>query len=271
MKYGICLNMAAKDPEKLGISLLPQIAEAGYDYVEMAVMNSMTLTREAFKERVAAPIRESGLPCLRMNSFCGADQSFLGKENQKRALEYTKEALERAVILGAEVIVIGSGIARSAGPGQDPGEAEREMTVFFREAADLARDAGIELALEGLNRQETNMYCTMDAVMRQVGAVRKENFGALVDYFHFSLGNEDPELLAGIADQIRHVHIARMIGRVIPVTAAEDRGYVPFLRALRRGGYDRTLSIEANCPGDFGRAAKDGLRVLKEIWEDAAV
>ena len=270
MQYGICLNMAARDQEKLGTGLLWDIARSGYDYVEMAVMNAMSLTREDFRERVAKPIADSGLPCLRMNSFCGGNLSFLGERNQMQALEYTKEVLERAVMLGAKVIVIGSGIARSTKPGQDPVAAEKEMAGFFRAAADLAQDAGIELALEGLNRQETNMFCTMDAVMREVENVGRKNFGALVDYFHFSLGNEDPETLTAYAGQIRHVHIAKMIGRVIPVTAQEDPGYVPFLKALRRGGYDRTLSIEANCPGYFSVAAPEGLRVLKEIWEEAA-
>ena len=172
-------------------------------------------------------------------------------------------------MLGAKVIVIGSGIARSKAPGQDREEAAKQMLPYFKKAADLAKAAGIELALEGLNRQETNMFFTLDQAIDEVRLVDKENFGALVDYFHFTLGNEDPEKITATAHQIRHVHIARMIGRIIPQVLEEDPGYVTFLNALYRGGYDRTLSIEANCPGDFEKAASAGLEVIKKAWQKA--
>ena len=83
MKFGICLNMATKDPAKIGTDLLDDIVKCGYDYVEVSVQNTMPLERNVFKEKVVEPVRAAGIPCLTMNAFCGADQSFLGEQNQQ--------------------------------------------------------------------------------------------------------------------------------------------------------------------------------------------
>ena len=71
MKIGICLNMAARDVRKLGMDLLPDIRDIGYDFVEMSVSNCMALDRVTFMQDVYQPIHDSGMTCYAMNAFCG--------------------------------------------------------------------------------------------------------------------------------------------------------------------------------------------------------
>ena len=263
MKIGICLNMAARDARKLGMDLLPDIKHCGYDFVEMSVGNSMALDRVTFMHDVYQPIHDSGIPCYAMNAFCGADQQFVGTAQQARALDYTQEALDRAAVLGAKVVVIGAGLARSIAPGYPVDSACDQMAELFCRMSDLAKPYGIRLALEGLNRSESNMFTNMDDVMAQVKKVDHPNFGALVDYYHFTLGNEDPAKLTDMAKDLVHLHFARVLCRVIPKDFGEDAGYVPFLQAIKAGGYEGAISIEANCPDEFYNSAKQGLDVLR--------
>lgn len=267
MQIGLCLNMAARDAQKLGTGLLPDIEKSGWDYIEISVMNTMALTRDEFKSQVLEPVRAQKLPCRTMNAFCGADQQFV--HEPQKALEYTREALERASLLGAGVIVIGAGVARSTLVGDDREQSAEKMAELFRKMGEMGAEYGVRFALEGLNRGETNMFYNMDDVMREVALVDHPNVGALVDYYHFTLGNEDYEKLTPMVDRIIHAHIARMVGRIFPQNAAEDDGYLRFLSALQKGGYKGNLSLEAFCPQEFYPAAKRGLCVLRELCEKA--
>ena len=267
MQIGLCLNMAARDAGKLGMSLLPDIEKSGWDYIEISVMNTMALARDEFKSQVLEPVRAQKLPCRTMNAFCGADQQFV--HEPQKALEYTREALERASLLGAGVIVIGAGVARSTLVDDDREQSAEKMAELFRKMGEMGAEYGVRFALEGLNRGETNMFYNMDDVMREVALVDHPNVGALVDYYHFTLGNEDYEKLTPMADRIIHAQIARMVGRIFPQNAAEDDGYLRFLSALQKGGYKGNLSLEAFCPQEFYPAAKQGLCVLRELCEKA--
>ena len=267
MQIGLCLNMAARDAGKLGMSLLHDIEKSGWDYIEISVMNAMALTRDEFKTQVLEPVRAQKLPCRTMNAFCGADQQFV--HEPQKALEYTREALERASLLGAGIVVIGAGVARSTLVGDDREQSAEKMAELFRKMGEMGKEYGVRFALEGLNRGETNMFYNMDDVMREVALVDHPNVGALVDYYHFTLGNEDYEKLIPMADKIIHAHVARMVGRIFPKDAAEDEGYLRFLSALKKGGYKGSLSLEAFCPEEFYPAAKQGLCVLREVSEKA--
>ena len=73
----------------------------------------------------------------------------------------------------------------------------------------------------------------------------------------------DPAKLTDMAKDLVHLHFARVLCRVIPKDFGEDAGYVPFLQAIKAGGYEGAISIEANCPDEFYKSAKQGLDVLR--------
>jgi D-psicose/D-tagatose/L-ribulose 3-epimerase len=272
MRVGICLNMVARDARGLGMEYLSDIASCGFDFAEISAMQVMRLDRQEFTREVCRPLQDSGLRCHAMNAFCGTEFRFADPQDAPRVLAYTHELLERAAALGAHMIVIGAGVARSIAPGETMQQACTQMTTLFCAMADLAAPYGVTLALEGLNRQETNMYDCMPRVIAQVEACAHPNLGALVDYFHFSLGNESPQILPAMAPQIRHVHLARVLSRRLPCDVREDEGYVPFLRALGMGGYDGALSLEATCaPGAFLPQAAQALSVVRSLCAEAGL
>ncbi len=270
MQVGICLNMVARDG--LGMPHLPEAAACGFDFVELSAMQVMRLDRQEFTRQVCRPMQDGGIPCRAMNAFCGTEFRFADPGDAARVLSYTQELLDRAAALGARVVVIGAGVARSVAPGESVQAACAQMTALFCRMAELAAPYGVTLALEGLNRQETNMYDCMPRVIAQVEACAHPNLGALVDYFHFSLGNESPQILPAMAPQIRHVHLARVLSRRLPCDVREDAGYVPFLRALGMGGYDGALSLEATCaPGAFQPQAVQALSVVRSLCAEAGL
>ncbi|MGI6003894.1 MAG: sugar phosphate isomerase/epimerase family protein [Christensenellales bacterium] len=266
MEYGLCINMVARDAEGIGMHNLPAMEKAGFDFVEIPVMKSMALSRSQFTELVVKPLEDQPLPCKVMNSYSGPDLLMIGPQADKdKVYDYTCEAMDRASMLGAETVVFGSGVSRATPVGMSREKGLAELMEVIRMTGDEAQKRGITLAVEQLNRQETNVLYTLPEAAQFVSMVDHENVGLLVDYFHFTLGGEDYAYVEKYAGLLTHTHFARMMGRVLPVDEREDTGYRAFLRALIAGGYNKTISMEANCASDLEETAARSLQMLRGI------
>ena len=86
--------------------------------------------------------------------------------------------------------------------------------------------------------------------------------GALLDTFHMDMVSEDLSCLKGTGHLLKHVHIARTLGRAFPETGDES-DYAKLYAALREIGYDDTISIEGNVRQDFAKEATAALKYLR--------
>ena len=152
----------------------------------------------------------------------------------------------------------------------------------MRLAAQYARDRAIKLAVEPLNRFETDLVNTVDQGLRLVHDTGAPNVGLLLDTFHMNI--EETDIPAAIA---------RAAGRIVEFHASSnDRGtpgddHLPWPKiaeALRAAGYDGPVVIEAFTPEirEIARAvsiwrplaasqdalAADGLKHLRAVFQE---
>jgi sugar phosphate isomerase/epimerase len=102
-----------------------------------------------------------------------------------------------------------------------------------------------------------------------VRAVNHPHLGCLVDSYHFWQENEPLENVAAAVPRILHVHVADQAGRVPPGESGSG-DYRPLFHALKAGGYDGNISVEADFPQALIREKGAAvLNYLKTQWLEA--
>jgi sugar phosphate isomerase/epimerase len=220
---------------------LEQLRGLGYQGVELAIRDPAAVP----VERLRALLARSGLrvPAIGTGQAWveeGLSLTHPDPEVRRAALARLEAHLDLAAEWGAQVII---GLIR--GRRMEGVEAERARGWLIEALDRLAPRAaarGVRLALEPLNRRETDLLNTVAEVRALVEAVGHPNVGVLVDTFHASL--EEPSIeraLEEAGDRLFHVHIADS-NRRAPGWGGLD--FRPALKALERIGYRGWLSAE---------------------------
>jgi sugar phosphate isomerase/epimerase len=262
MKIGCCANLQA-DPDGPGMAAIEIIAEAGFDYIELPLAKLMTFAEAEFRQ-IQERIRAAGIRCEACCNFFPPDLKLTGEAVQAgRVAAYYEAALERAHRVGAGIVVFGSAGARNVPAGFGKERAWNQLVELLRDMDPVARSYGMTIAIEPLNRKESNIVNTVREGLQLATAVNRDHIKLLVDYYHLRLENEDPAIVVAAGAAIRHAHLAEPEGRVFP-KAQSRAAYAAFIEALRQIRYSGRLSIEASTD-DLRRDAKEGLAFLKEL------
>lgn len=247
MKYGVCAT-----PEDT-----PALAKAGFEYLEL---NTQVFLKPEEDEAAFRPqferIQKSLLPCRAANVFMPAHLKIVGPQVDWAAISrYVETACTWAQRVGVETIVFGSGGARAIPEGFDRQRAQAQLLDFGRMLGDTAGRYGVIIAVEPLNRGETNVWNTTRECADYVREVNHPHVRLLVDAYHWALEQDSAEEIVAAGPLLRHTHIATYKARVAP--GAEPCDFGPFFRALKAAGYDGRMSIEgawADLPGQAAGA-----------------
>ena len=148
-------------------------------------------------------------------------------------------------------------------PGQDRREAELLLSEGLQKLHKDATERGVWLAIEPINRYESNFLNSLDEAGNFVRSLGLSNVGVMADLFHMNI--EDADIGKAIErnrDILRHVHIADS-NRLAPGMGHTDiTGAIGTLRSI---GYDRWLSAEilpGNSPDRMALAASKAMRTM---------
>ena len=149
MRFGCCV----------GLDELSVVRDVGYDYAELA---AATVLHAEEPESAFAPtraaVRAVGLPIEAFNVFMPGHLKITGPAVEDQRVErYVATALQRAAELGATVQVVGSAGARNVPDGYPRDQAWKQLVGFLRMAGEHAQRAEMTLAIEPLNRGESNI------------------------------------------------------------------------------------------------------------------
>jgi len=265
MRLGCCGSMISPATDPIGIGIVEALAGMGFDYVELSLAGLMALPQRAFDD-VARRIERSGIRCEACNNFFPARVRLTGAEARlPAAVAYATAALERAARLGVGVIVFGSSGAKNVPAGFDPGAAWQQIVELLGNLGPPAEARGITIAIEPLNRRESNLVNLAAEGLRLVREVNHPNIQLLVDYYHLMVEGEAPEIVAGAGAALRHLHVARVEERAFPTQP--DHGIRRFFQLVRQAGYGGRCSIEAYSR-DFAAEAPQALRLLREVTQN---
>ncbi len=147
---------------------------------------------------------------------------------------------------------------------QERAEAQFAQALnFIREAADRH---GLDLALNPLNRLETNLLTSLNDCCRFFDHHRVAEVGLLADSYHLLAEAEPLEFIFECRALVQHVHITDS-GRMPPGRGEFDFG--PFFATLRTIGYQGHISLKCDWR-DFAQEAGPALEHVKRLWEASA-
>ena len=227
-------------------SQFDHVRDLGFDLIEVCVEDPALLTAA----RLSAASRRTGLPI----SVCGAfgaerDVSHEDEVVRRAGVAYLKECVDLAQSVGSPHVAgpmySATGRTRMLEPAER--EAQRERAAeSLREVADYAADRGVRLAVEPLNRFETDLVNTVDQGLELFARIGRDNVGFMLDTFHMNI--EEKSLGAAIraaGDKLFHVQASEN-DRGTP--GSGNVAWPEVFTALDEIGYRGTIVIESFLP-----------------------
>lgn len=257
MKLGICIP----------IDRIPDAVAAGFDYVEIGAASAVdphNLDQDGILERLNSALSGAGATLLVINSILPWDFKLVGPErNLSEMSAYAATLCRRARLAGVGLLVFGSGGARKAPEGYSREAAFEDLRVWVRLLASHAADNDVRIAVEPLNRGETNMIISIAEAMELVAAAGDDGstVGVLADLYHMTVEGESMAAIrpAAEAGLLWHAHVACGTDRHTPAAGDEEQ-LLGFLGALKDCGYDGAVSLESGLDGADLRGAADLMR-----------
>lgn len=263
LEFGVCTNfLETPDSDPAGICLIPVIAEAGFQYVELPLCHVAALSGGEF-ERLADVIRSSGLHSpAACNLFPDRMPLLGGKADPEEISAYLEHALCRASRLGIRKVVFASVSAWTAsGSCQD---RRAEIVELVRgTVAPVFQKYQIRLLLEGLRRQVCNAVNTLPEAAEICREAAHPYVGLMADLYHMICNEESPDELAVYGNKIEHIHIAER-DRRLPVNGVSAE-LTALTKQLADGAYEGQISFETRAPFTVPalRAARENIcRIL---------
>jgi sugar phosphate isomerase/epimerase len=215
----------------------------GYDGVELMTADPGKLDIPMIRSRV----KDAGLAVSAIGSGAVAMVEGLtllaaDEHTRGRAARRLGELIEAAAAFGAACVTIGSFRGRAGW--MEGGNARSHLIDVLEKAAEKAAGNGVLLALEPLNRYESDIINTADEALALIGETGSGSIGVVLDTYHMNI--EEPSFTGSIgktsaAGRLFHVHLGDS-NRLPP-----GQGHIDFpavLAALDENGYTGYLSAE---------------------------
>lgn len=226
--------------------LFQKIAALGYGVVEIAVEDPQLIDIPTIRAALSA----NGLEVI----ICGAfgptrDLTSDDERLQEQGLQYIDQCLDITAALGARFFAgpmySAVGKARMVPPAQRATEWQRAVTNL-RTVCDRAAEKGLQIALEPLNRFESDLINNVDDVLRLIDEIDHPAAKICLDMFHMNIEEPDPEAaIRQAGDKLIHVQVSENY-RGAPGTG--NASWDAYYRGLEAIGYTGTVSIESFTP-----------------------
>ena len=241
-----------------------------FDFIEENVQTLLVPEADeaAFRERLAI-VKSLGRPVTAANRLLPPDLKPIGPEvNEARLQKWGENVFRRAEEVGVKKIVWGSGVARRVPDGFSKEKAREQFIKAVASYAPLAERHGVIIVIEPVCRVDSNFIMSLAEGADIVHSVGHPNVQLLADNFHMDIEGEAPSEIERFANILEHVHVSEIKGRAIPGTT--DYDLRPYLRALKKAGYDKTLAIEPEWK-DVNTDPAKALAALRQQMADAGL
>jgi len=228
------------------IDLFPKIKSMGYDAVEIPVEYPEKINAKTVK----AALQQNGLEAI----VCGAfgpsrDLTHEDPAVHENCFHYILQCLDlcnewdASFLAGPMYSAVGK--ARMVPPEQRKIEWDRAVTNLHKVSA-LAYERRLEIALEPLNRFESDLVNTAEDVMRLIKDINHPAAKVLLDGFHMAIEERNiEEAITTAGDKLIHVQVSENY-RGTPGTGQTP--WQSFRKGLANVHYKGVVSIESFTP-----------------------
>lgn len=194
-----------------------KIAGWGYDGVELAIRDPKLVDGDELERVVSA--HGLTVPAIGTGQAWGEEGlSYTDPDPAVRAaaIERTQSHIPFAARMGTAcgelgrtaIIIIGL-LRGTVKPGVSHAQAMEWLVDALQQCCAAAQPHGVRLALEPLNRYETDLIHTVAEGLELLDQVGAENMGLLLDTFHMNIEERDPAgAIRAAGEHTFHFHVA---------------------------------------------------------------
>jgi D-psicose/D-tagatose/L-ribulose 3-epimerase len=226
--------------------LFPKIAQMGFDTVEIAVEDPAAIDGVVIKEELL----KNGLKA----TVCGAfgptrDLTHEDSSVQKNCIDYIEACFKLCNQLDVDFFggPMYSAVGKARMVSSDQRKFEWDLAVKnLLQVSKMAEDYGLKIAIEPLNRFESDLVNTAADAVRMVNDIGHASAGVMLDGFHMSIEEpniEEAFLTAG--NKLLHLQVAENY-RGTPGTGQTN--WSAYKKGLESIGYNKTITIESFTP-----------------------
>ena len=246
MKLGLSSFVWTSPFSDESLPLLGKARDMGFDAYEICIEDPATINAG----KIASEAKKQGMDVL----ICGAfgPERDIGSEAadyRETGINYVKTCVDIAYEVGSPIVAgpmySGSGNMKPR-TAKEIADRRAYIATNLKLLADYAAERGVKLALEPLNRFETDLLNTVEQGLNLFGEIGKENVGFLLDTFHMNIEEKNiHEAIRRAGTKVFHFH-----------ACANDRGtpgedhfdWREISAALKDINYSGYAVIESFCP-----------------------
>jgi D-psicose/D-tagatose/L-ribulose 3-epimerase len=249
MKFGVSTWLWTSPFKTETVSMFAKIKRMGFDFVEIPVEDPAVIDGKT----VGRALEDHGLTCVVCGAF-GPTRDLTHDDPKVHAVsfDYISRSLDLCAEFGTDVFAgpmySAVGKRRVIPPEQRRNEWQRAV-ANLRKAADLAAARNVRLAIEPLNRFETDLVNNAAQVAKLVDEIARPNAGVMMDSYHMNLEERDNEqALRAVGSRLVHVQVSDNY------RGCPGKGQVRWdtfkrgIEACQAAGYKGGIAIESFTP-----------------------
>ena len=192
MRFGINTFLFTCPFTNRSTRLFPQFKQWGFESVEISLENLTHIDPEYVRTQLV----ENDLVCGSVTPCLGPDKDLRGTpEQQRTGVEFMKRVIDQMVPLESNTLVgvVYSTVGRAdAVPPREYRQQWKAVVKNLKEVCRYASDHGRTIALEPVNRFETDFINTCEQGLQMIHDVGSPALKLHLDTFHMNIEEKDP-------------------------------------------------------------------------------
>jgi D-psicose/D-tagatose/L-ribulose 3-epimerase len=243
MNFGINTFLFKSPFTTESISLFPRFKQWGFDSVEIALEDASHIDPKIVKKALS----DNGLICGSMCGAMGAGRDLRGsKQDQQSSIDYLKSVMDAMAEVGTPVLAgpLYSTVGRAEATEESEYKRQWETVVgHLKTLADYAGKRNIKLAIEPLNRYETDFINTCEQAMNLVNDVNSDAITVHLDSYHMNIEEKDsPRAILRAGSKLGHFHAC---GTDRGTPGNDHTNWEGIVAAIKEIRYDGGVVIES--------------------------
>jgi D-psicose/D-tagatose/L-ribulose 3-epimerase len=241
MKLGIHAYAWCSQWSNETLDLIDKVKDLGLDFIEIPLMVLETFNAEAISER----LNQVGLDAVTSTVLLGeTDITSDSPSIRAKGVEYLKACVKATRDIGAESF---SGVIYSQhnkkATSQPTRETWRYSAECLKQVAKYAKELGVSIGIEPVNRYETYLINTCEQALELIDMIGEDNVKVHLDTYHMNIEEKNLYKATKLAgSKLIHYHLCEN-DRGIPGTGLVD--WDGIFKALSEMNYQGYAALES--------------------------
>ena len=243
MRFGINSFLFTSPFTNASTKLFKQFKTWGFETIEIAIEDPSHID----PAHVKAELDKAKLACGSVCAAMGPGRDFRGTpEEQKTAMDYCKALIDQMVVLGCPTLIgpVYSVVGKADAVEASAQKVEWALVVKnLKELSAYAEKRGVQIAVEPLNRFETDFLNTCDQGLKLIKAVGSPALKLHLDTFHMNI--EEKDQATAIIKAGKHLAHFHACGSDRGTPGNDHIDWKPIAKALKKIKYKGDVVIES--------------------------